>query len=438
MLTSGDQAMPMRAVRSGLLGVLAGLAFLFAGDGAAAQTALSQPDQACLRCHGNPGLHKRFDNGDTISLQVDGEDFANSVHRQMGCLSCHSNIRPAQHPGAPQGMPTARDYALAAVQACRGCHSDKFQQFQDSIHASRLREGDPGAPLCTNCHRPHAVIKGVAQNVETVPCKTCHGPTLDAYLPSVHGQARLANKPGAPLCSGCHTAHAITAAAVAMEDQTKSACTGCHADVVEQHKTWLPNTELHFTSVSCQACHAPKARRKVDLKLIDAKTQQRVSDQRGVPIMYERSFETQGRGLNALALWNLLNTFNTQGLAGKTELRGRLEVMSGAEAHQLTDAASAISDCAACHQKGAEAFQTVTVSIAGPDGRPVRIGASEDVLSSVIALDSVSGFYVIGGTRMGWLDVLFLLALAAGLAIPIGHFTVRQLFRLYAKQRAAQ
>ena len=64
-------------------------------------------------------------------------------------------------------------------------------------------------------------------------------------------------------------------------------------------------------------------------------------------------------------------------------MRGRLEVRSGVEAHQISEKSKAIKDCNVCHQAGAEPFQSVTLTIAGPDGRPMRHGVQKDVLNSL-------------------------------------------------------
>ena len=49
---------------------------------------------------------------------------------------------------------------------------------------------------------------------------------------------------------------------------------------------------------------------------------------------------------------------------------------------------------------------------------PIRYGASKEVLSSAFSIDSVGGFYAIGGTRITFLDVLFVLALLGGIGGP--------------------
>lgn len=404
------------------------IATIFASPARAADDAAASPDQQCLGCHGTEGMTKTLPDGGTLALHVPGELFAKSVHGGFGCSTCHADIDPASHPPTKKDIKSARAYSLAAVETCRTCHGDKFENWDKSIHATLVRDGNAGAPVCTDCHSPHEVIKAAASTMADVPCKTCHAAIFNAYAGSMHAQAlRKSPEGGAPLCSGCHSAHEVLP--VSFGEGPKGACLGCHQGALEAHKTWLPNAAQHFELVSCPVCHAPKATRKVDLRLYDSQSKARV-EHRGVPVI-EAPATADGRGLDALALWNLLQTLNREGTVGKAALRGRLEVRTGPEAHQLTAKSTAIRDCATCHRQGSEAFQSVTVSVVGPDGRRVKTGANPDVLSSMISINSVGGFYAIGGTRIGILDVLLLLAFLGALAVPIGHLTLGWLIRRY-------
>jgi hypothetical protein len=135
--------------------------------------------------------------------------------------------------------------------------------------------------------------------------------------------------------------------------------------------------------------------------------------------------DATGAGLDARALWSLLQEFNQSGAAGRTILRGRLEVQTGAQAHQLAPKARALKDCDTCHREGATPFQTVTLTMAGPDGRPLRHEAREGVLTSVESIGFVRGFYAIGATRIKLLDWLLLLVLGAGIFVPTAHLTMK-------------
>ena len=395
----------------------------------AADEELSEEDQKCLGCHGFAGMDKTLEDGDTLALYVPGEAFARSVHSVFGCAGCHADIDAAAHPPSNKDIKSARDYAVSANAACHGCHGEMFEQWDRGIHAALVRAGNRQAPLCSDCHSPHAVIREAAAQPEQTPCKGCHGEIFTAYLGSMHAAAlRSSAESYAPICSGCHSAHDVRP--TVLGEGPKAACSGCHAGALEAHRTWLPNAALHFEAVSCPACHSPGAERQVDLLLVDGEDRAISSEQIGVPLLAAAA-RSDGKGLDALTLWTLLQTFNREGLGGKTVLRGRLEVRTGAQAHQLAGKSQALGDCQTCHSAGSEPFQSVTISLAGPTGQRVRVGADADVLSSAISLDSVSGFYAIGGTRIKILDILLLAAVFVGLAVPIGHMTMGWIFRRY-------
>ncbi len=176
----------------------------------------------------------------------------------------------------------------------------------------------------------------------------------------------------------------------------------------------------------------------IDLRLYDPEAKQWVVEKEG-EVQFEklaRSMDADGKGLDPDELRKLLAAINRNGLPRKT-LRGRVELRTGVEAHQLSGKADAIRACDSCHRAGAEPFRNVTVSITGPDGRPVRYRAQETVLSAPLAMAALPEFYAIGGTRSKLLDVLFLLALLSGAAVPIGHLMVRLIARRRLKKGAS-
>jgi ribosomal protein L37AE/L43A len=247
----------------------------------------------------------------------------------------------------------------------------------------------------------------------------------------VHGVLRNGGLAAAPLCFNCHGAHdvAVASAGVGRRD----VCLGCHTEAAASHETWLPNVELHFGVVSCPVCHTPNAQRMVNLILYNSVTQKEISGPAGIPEFQTPAGSTTAtpQGLDPTTLMTLLTTLNNQDVAGKTGIRGRLEVRTGVEDHELTFAAKAISNCDTCHRKGAAAFQSVAISVAGPAGIPIHYDANKDVLSSALSLNSMGGFYAIGGSRITFLDVLFVLALFVGIGWSVVHMIARWAIRRY-------
>ena len=392
--------------------------------------ALSDADKTCLSCHGAAGLTKTLANQEKLPLHVAPAPFARSVHAAMGCTACHADIDLGQHPQRSRQIKSSREYSVAMTRVCSQCHEDKQKLYEGSIHATLLKQGNPVAPVCTDCHGAHDVMKGAAaQNLEGVSCRRCHENVYTIYIDSVHGQSRAKSGPGkAPICADCHQAHDVAPASTG--SATGAACVSCHGDREKTHQAIFPNAKRHLEAVSCAACHAPSAQRKIDLRLFDAAARKRMAVDDKAATEFEeriRAADAQGHGLDPRDVWSILQDMNKSGT--KTALRGRLEVKNGIEAHMLVTASHALRTCETCHRQGAAPFQTVTLSIVGPGGRPVRYETQKEVLSDPLSVDALRGFYAIGGTRIGILDALLALALLAGVSVPVLHLTLRWFLR---------
>ena len=351
-------------------GLLAGPSWAAAADSPAG--ALPESDRQCLGCHSTEGMKKDLPDGGTLSLHVAGDAYAKSVHKANGCGSCHSEVDIKSHPPSKRDIKSQRQYSIERAEACRQCHEEAFKHHEGSVHAARIREGSPLAPVCSGCHGSHSVTPKTAYET----------------------------------------------------------CIGCHATALDAHQKWLPNAGLHHEVVSCAACHAPAVLRMIDLRLYDPAAKQWVAEKEGAAQFEKlaRSVDADGKGLDPEELRKLLDAINRDGIPRKT-LRGRVELRTGVEAHQLSGKADAIKACDSCHRIGAEPFRNVTVSITGPDGRPVRYRAQAEVLTAALAVESLPEFYAIGGTRSRLLDALFALVLLGGAGVPLGHMTVRWLAR---------
>jgi len=439
-----------RAALSSLPGSLIVAAFLFLGLAAApmmaagAESKLSKEDEACLKCHdkevGKEHLQKKTEDGKTLSLDVSTKAFIESMHNGTACEDCHDSLDGKTHGKVKTPLASRRELSKSMQGSCVTCHKKKVKQYDDSIHAAQIKQGNDKAPLCSDCHSPHTQPSMKApMPIEQTPCASCHKDIFKAWAADVHGQERVAKGKTAPICADCHAAHEVKAASLG--DALRDGCLKCHKEATQQHKDWLPNAALHFEAVACAACHAPNAERRVNLRLFDAGTNKQLAEKVGVPRFLKRTSaaDVANMGLDERALWSLLNEFSRDsGSSGQTILRGRLEVKSGVQAHQLAEKGKALKDCATCHQQGAEPFQSVIVTIAGPDGRPLAHGVQKDVLTSLTAMESVRGFYALGSTRVKLLDYLLILVVCGAAAVPLGHMTVKWAFRGYRERRAAE
>jgi len=147
-------------------------------------------DTKCVKCHSRK-REKTLEDGDVLSLHIPKAEYANSVHGEIGCTSCHQALADKKHPSR-EPIASRREYSLALNQSCRTCHAENFEQYENSIHASMVAGGNKAAPVCTDCHSAHAVESmAVYQPVTGLPCKNCHENIFDAYSQSVHGGARV-------------------------------------------------------------------------------------------------------------------------------------------------------------------------------------------------------------------------------------------------------
>jgi hypothetical protein len=418
-----------RGARFGLALALAFSLVTAASAAAPAASALSKDDIACLACHAS-AIEKTLANGEQLSLRIPVRNFASSVHASSGCEACHSDLA-AGHDKRANTIASRRAFALARMEACRDCHGKTMKQYEDSVHSALVRTGSEKAPLCTDCHDPHSQRSSKEQGsgqVQAIACQKCHGAITQAFADSVHGKGG----DEALVCKDCHRTHDIRAAGFG--DRMQTQCLSCHKDAAATHAKWLPNTERHLEAISCAACHSPGATRRVDLRLYEGGAPQQ-GEKVGVPTFVQLTEGSDAAGgLDSRALWSLLQEFNRGGTSGKTVLRGRLEVQTGVQAHQLAGKAAALRDCDTCHRQGAASFRSVTVSMAGPDGRPLRRDAANGVLTSIESVGAIGGFYTIGSSRIKLLDALLLLSLAAGICIPGAHL----MMKLYFKRRAAR
>lgn len=250
---------------------------------AAPPPAAEQPplrDGGCLDCHSNPDLVFTFPNGEEVSAYVDIAHYSTSVHAEKGvtCIDCHVSITGYPHP--ERTAESYREYTLQMYNLCQKCHLDNYQEAQDSVHMQQIQQGSDVAPVCTDCHGAHDVVRATEPRTKgSEICGTCHPAVYKEYAESVHGHALLADSnPDVPVCTDCHGVHQIDDPRTAQfRVESPDLCASCHADdermakyglssrvvtsykqefhgvTVEQYKTRWP-TIWCFKAV-CTDCH---------------------------------------------------------------------------------------------------------------------------------------------------------------------------------------
>ncbi len=280
----------MRIARSVLWALLVFLATVQLTLPANAGTILD--NTTCLNCHdGKKGkLEVSGTEGKTRALRSVGSDkFGQSVHANMLCVACHTDIAD----NAEKGNAHIKDTTLALKKVdCANCHQELWEQtvkrgraeerprlgvvaknieaYKKSFHA-RPNSDDKTKPnaACDNCHDTHSF--NVPQKdsplrnqwrlgIPTVCGASCHTDQLEAYQGSVHGQE---NSKGllaqAAVCSDCHTAHGISNTSGDVFKLTVTAnCGSCHAEKLATYKDTFHGriSSLGYAyTAKCFDCH---------------------------------------------------------------------------------------------------------------------------------------------------------------------------------------
>ena len=287
---------------------LIGLAFFLAPALAIAQT-------DCLACHAD----KTMQNSTGHSISVDGNKFSASIHGNLQCNNCHADIKEYPHPDhiakvecktchADEGSKLATSvhssskehpctschgnaheifpktdarsavYPLNIPKTCGQCHSDGamatkkglpsvYPHYMDSIHGFALsKEGLLVAANCQSCHGSHGIQSHKDPNSPTfkanIPktCGTCHAKINDEFQRGSHGQGIAKGDLKAPVCTDCHTAHAILQPTESeFRMQSTPICGSCHKDKLSTyHDTFHSQLGLlggYVETARCWDCH---------------------------------------------------------------------------------------------------------------------------------------------------------------------------------------
>ncbi|MCJ7663712.1 MAG: hypothetical protein MUO24_05675, partial [Desulfobacterales bacterium] len=119
-----------------------------------AGVAFSIESEECLKCHGSGGILKMSSEErlkmvrptpgkqevrkGASTLYVDYERFRSTVHRELQCVDCHTDI---------EALPHAQRLGIVN---CAECHDTMVGQYEKSKHAKVSHR------LCFECHNPHA------------------------------------------------------------------------------------------------------------------------------------------------------------------------------------------------------------------------------------------------------------------------------------------
>jgi cytochrome b subunit of formate dehydrogenase len=235
------------SILSSLGSALIGL-FLFGAAGANLKAADSTAPVNCTSCHDQ------------------GQKLEKSAHAGLTCDTCHESHEKYPH---PPNIPKP---------VCTSCHQEQAEKYADGVHGQARKSGNEGAPDCGVCHgSAHELLPPKSQAFRaSVPdtCGMCHTDVVEQYRASVHGQALARGITQAPLCTDCHGEHKIVKhtdeASPVNAAHIRDTCGSCHGDVRLTRRFGMPSDRLvsfdssyhglaakagSQTVANCASCH---------------------------------------------------------------------------------------------------------------------------------------------------------------------------------------
>jgi cytochrome b subunit of formate dehydrogenase len=193
------------------------------------------PKPQCETCHeAVAGAHAQG---------VHGQELAKGNAAAPNCTMCHGDVHEVRDTNS-------REFRTSVPGTCGMCHSEVSEQFQASVHGKAAARGVPEAPLCTDCHGEHNIMRPADGRSPVSPghvretCASCHGDVrlnrkfgLDrnrvmSFDQSFHGLALKSGAQTVANCASCHGVHNILPSSDAnstIHPQNLSAtCGSCH------------------------------------------------------------------------------------------------------------------------------------------------------------------------------------------------------------------
>jgi hypothetical protein len=178
--------------------------------------------QTCATCHANPQLVKKYaiPMADPVGAYRQSTHFKALKAGQPAavCNDCHSS-----HNLQSRNNPLSTINRLNIPKTCGKCHQQIHAEYIESVHGNAVLAGEVDAPVCTDCHREHA-IQGTndptssiyQQTISSITCPQCHAAErivskydlstdqANSYVDSYHG---LANQSGSMVTANCASCH---------------------------------------------------------------------------------------------------------------------------------------------------------------------------------------------------------------------------------------
>lgn len=167
--------------------------------------ALAGDEEGCLGCHGLAGLSVQ-EGGTRRGLALEERNIDASMHRELGCRECHTDIA---------SIPHGEHRVPGCGQACHGrtaggkeySHEGLYWEYATSSHG-RATSRKIG---CLVCHPAPERRESAERDkmAEALRCASCHrgSARIRDWFSDRHFLALAGGNKRAPSCPDCHSSH---------------------------------------------------------------------------------------------------------------------------------------------------------------------------------------------------------------------------------------
>ena len=160
------------------------------------------------------------------------------------CMSCHGSHHILSHKD-----PQSPTYKTNIPNTCGTCHGGVEAEYSAGVHGKAVAGGNLNAPVCSDCHTAHAILQPTLADfrMQSTPiCGSCHKGRFATYQDTFHSQlGLLGGYVQTARCWDCHGAHDIRPASDPASPVNQAnlikTCGRCHADANASFVQYQPH-----------------------------------------------------------------------------------------------------------------------------------------------------------------------------------------------------
>jgi len=163
------------------------------------------------------------------------------------CTNCHTAHRVLPHENDSSSVNRKN-----IPETCGKCHHGIEEQFESSVHATKVGHTEKDLPVCNDCHTAHTIRRTDEQGFKLTimsQCGRCHEDIAKTYFDTYHGKVSQLGYTKTAKCYDCHGAHDILPIAdpkshLSRENVVET-CQKCHPGATRRFAGYLTHATHH-------------------------------------------------------------------------------------------------------------------------------------------------------------------------------------------------